>query len=74
MHSCASPKSVTPVPPLQLLALSLWPPLPLSATKVLKTSPAAKIVAVASAADATAGADLRVVTMHQTQLSAPTPS
>jgi hypothetical protein len=74
MHSCASRKSVTPAPPLQLLALSLWPPLPLSATKVLKTSPAAKIVAVANAVGAIVALDHLETTMARALWWEPMPN
>ena len=75
MHLFASLKLETPVQPRPPLPLSLQlAQQTASAAKVPKTNPEARTAEAASAADATAGADLRVVTMHQTQLSAPTPS
>ncbi len=75
MYLCASRKLETHGQLLQPRSQSQWlAALAVSEAKVLRTNPEARTAEAASAADATAGADLRVVTMHQTQLSAPTPS
>ena len=75
MHLCASRKLEIHGQLLQLHSQSQWlAALAVSEAKVLRTNREARTAVAASEADATAGADRRVVTMHQTQLSAPMPS